>query len=470
MSARKILVLAIAAAMVLTLLAACGSSPANSEAPTTAAATGATTATATTAAKQPVTVTLVTSSGGVGDGAKRGENGNYLNYIDDWNKAHPDIQVKMNYIAPVGDGSQADQKVDIMFASGNTTDIVDLGNANRYSKYISAGFIQPLDELAAANNFDIEKTFGKYAIKSNEKTYVLPSTISTNIVFYNKQMFDDAKIPYPKAGWTWDDYAEIAKKLSDPAKNIYGSIMQQWEYYVYLMPMQEKVAAYKADGTFNFDDPAFASYIKWFSEMGQSHAQPSWLEMTTKKYQYDSFMSGKFGMELIGTWNLANLSNLKNYPRTWKIGICPPPVPASGKGNNMHTSEGGYGININSAHPAEALQFAWNFAIDSYKYSGDIPARVDMSPDDLKALLKDMADGLSFDGITTDDLYNTIYNNGLGVCDEKIVGPASAQINAMITKELEKYFVNPEKFPLDTVIKSINDQANKLIAQDKAAK
>jgi multiple sugar transport system substrate-binding protein len=35
-------------------------------------------------------------------------------------------------------------------------------------------------------------------------------------------MFDDAGVPYPKDGWTWDDFRAAAKKLSNPAKKQYG--------------------------------------------------------------------------------------------------------------------------------------------------------------------------------------------------------------------------------------------------------
>ena len=33
-------------------------------------------------------------------------------------------------------------------------------------------------------------------------------------IAYNKEIFDEARVPYPTNDWTWDDFAEIAKLVS----------------------------------------------------------------------------------------------------------------------------------------------------------------------------------------------------------------------------------------------------------------
>lgn len=44
------------------------------------------------------------------------------------------------------------------------------------------------------------------------KEYAVPKDIDTIALWYNKTMFDEAGIPYPDKDWTWDDFAEAAKK------------------------------------------------------------------------------------------------------------------------------------------------------------------------------------------------------------------------------------------------------------------
>ena len=42
------------------------------------------------------------------------------------------------------------------------------------------------------------------------------------VMWYRKDLFDAAGVPYPKNDWTWDDFYEMCRKLTDPARGIYG--------------------------------------------------------------------------------------------------------------------------------------------------------------------------------------------------------------------------------------------------------
>ncbi len=55
----------------------------------------------------------------------------------------------------------------------------------------------------------------------NGKMYGLPYRGESNVFFYNKTLFDEAGVPYPKEDWTQEDMLEIAKKLTIPGKQ-YG--------------------------------------------------------------------------------------------------------------------------------------------------------------------------------------------------------------------------------------------------------
>ena len=50
------------------------------------------------------------------------------------------------------------------------------------------------------------------------------------LIFYNVDLFKQAGVPLPpttwsSTGWTWDDFQEKAKKLTDPAKKQYGALV-----------------------------------------------------------------------------------------------------------------------------------------------------------------------------------------------------------------------------------------------------
>ncbi len=61
--------------------------------------------------------------------------------------------------------------------------------------------------------------------RSGGKLYALPVDNGAEAVYYNKEHFDRAGVPYPKDDWTWDDLLEKARRLTrkdDPAGPVWG--------------------------------------------------------------------------------------------------------------------------------------------------------------------------------------------------------------------------------------------------------
>src|SRR5262249_41996993 len=61
--------------------------------------------------------------------------------------------------------------------------------------------------------------------KLADKLYALPIDNGSEAVYYNKELFDKAGVPYPKNDWTWDDLLDKARRLTrtdDPTRPVYG--------------------------------------------------------------------------------------------------------------------------------------------------------------------------------------------------------------------------------------------------------
>lgn len=396
------------------------------------------------------------------------------NAVDAWGDAlkaqfeelNPTIKVEWNMLPE--DGVQAFSKMDMAVMSGDTTDIVLLQNPNHYSKYVSGNLLMPLNDLAAQAGYDIDSIYGGYAKKyENGTVYWLPDAVTMNIVYYNKKIFDDAGVPYPTGDWTWDEYIETAQKLTDTSKGIYGSLMElDWEYYNYILANQQGVAAYKEDGTSNFDDPAWADSLQFIMDLSEVHGiQPSRPEFVAKQLQFDSFMSGKFGMEMIGTWFLGTAQDYEKYPRDWEIGVCAPPANEGGK--NILSAGGGFGLAKNAAHPEEAFTFITYICENEYTVNGGVtPARVDISKEDMLEVFEQTSQNLKGE-VTAEDLMNAAYPAHLGVANEKIIGPASAQINELWNTEAEAFLFGSQT--LDETMNNIKTKADEFIAEVEAS-
>lgn len=369
------------------------------------------------------------------------------------------IQVEDNVIP--GEGVDIYQKIDISLSSGDKTDLIYMSNALLTDKYASGKWLLPLNDLIAEDNYDAEGIFGDYLTRYDDELYSLPSSAGKWAVYYNKQVFDDAGVDYPKGNWTWEEYIETAKKLNNPDEGVYGSYMLDYDAYLYFLTRQYDIPGYNDEGLSNYDDPAFAESLQFFSDLGSEHKiQPNWLEQKTKKLSWDGFMSGSYGMHLIGTWYTDQFTDKDAYPRDWEFGITQIPVPADGKGSNNLVSPASIGINKNSEHADAAYEFVKFYAENHYKYIGTLPAQEDLNDEQIEELFGGIEERLDGE-VTVAEFKDAIYDSSIGIADEKIVGKAANEYANIILQEGELFLIGEKS--LEDTIASIKSRADDAI-------
>ncbi len=85
--------------------------------------------------------------------------------------------------------------------------------------------ILSLDQFMAADKTFDKADFWPAALElcaGAGKTWALPQGVDPLVMLYNRDRFDERRVPYPKPGWTWDDFLNTAVLLSDPQAGIYG--------------------------------------------------------------------------------------------------------------------------------------------------------------------------------------------------------------------------------------------------------
>jgi len=71
-------------------------------------------------------------------------------------------------------------------------------------------------------------------------TWGLPTEISFSLIYYRKDRFDAAKLPYPQPGWRWEDFAQTAQALTQRTENevtVWGFV-NKWGDHVGLLESQ----------------------------------------------------------------------------------------------------------------------------------------------------------------------------------------------------------------------------------------
>jgi len=104
-----------------------------------------------------------------------------------------------------------------LIASGDVPDIFDVATTH-IPIILDYDFPMDLEPIIKKYNVNISH-IDQEALKDirayNGKQMMIPTNLTPPMaLFYNKDLFDRYGVPYPKAGNTWDDLMETAKKLS----------------------------------------------------------------------------------------------------------------------------------------------------------------------------------------------------------------------------------------------------------------
>lgn len=230
----------------LLALAACAPAP-SAPAPTTApaaaptaaptkppAATAAPTAVPTPTIPPPVltkgegcaaNATKITWFIGLGAGTQPDDVTKEKAWADKYNKSQTDACVLLNVVYNTGQNSY--DALRAMLAAGTPPDIVGpVGKAGRAS---FQGAYADLAPLAKDANYDLSK-YDPALLEFTKDEGVLvgiPFALFPSFVYYNKKLFDEAKLPYPphKVGekyngkdWDLNTFTELAQKLTVDSK------------------------------------------------------------------------------------------------------------------------------------------------------------------------------------------------------------------------------------------------------------
>jgi multiple sugar transport system substrate-binding protein len=346
MSAKSVFIRLAAVVMVLSiLLAAC----APAATPTPEVIINDVVVTATAAPTEPVEITYFTFSAAP----------DHLNEIEQmvqiFEAAHPNIKVKVE-TAPF---DEYFTKLQTLVAGGTAPDIFEL-NYENFVSYADKGLLLDLSPLMAADSTldtSVYSESANQAFSYNGMQLGLPATFSTVVLYYNKDLFDQAGVAYPTADWTWADAVEAGKQLNDPANGVWGlySGIQFWEFY--------KKAAQNNCQFFNEDQtevlinsPECVEALQTMVDMVKTEQiMPSAADMGGQS-DGDLFLSGKLAMDVSGIWMF---SAYKDASFNWDIAVEP------GMENKAtHFFANGVSVFAASKHPQEAYEWVKFFTSD----------------------------------------------------------------------------------------------------------
>ena len=274
-------------------------------------------------------------------------------------KENPDIKVEFMHIP-----QNYFQKIHLLFASNTAPDVIFINNLY-LPVYANAGVLEPVN--IQGNQFYNEAL---QALSYNGHLYAVPRDVSCLVIFYNKDMFDKKHLPYPQKNWTFEEFLDTAKKLTD--KNTFGISFEEDPlfYLPYLMSngggiLPDEINKAESQKSLDF----YADLRKKY------HVAPKKSESASATMA-QMFLQERLGMYLSGRWMVPKIREDAQFD--WDIAE----FPKGTKGSIVQLDASGWCIAKSSKHKKEALRLieylSSQKSIEEFTKSGLIvPARKD---------------------------------------------------------------------------------------------
>lgn len=239
--------------------------------------------------------------------------------IDLYTASNPNVEVKLQTIPFNGYTDAMMAKV----AAGQAPDVYELP-IEYFSGFAGKDVLLDLSDMIGEAGIDtsVYNPAALEAFSMNGKQYGLPNSFSNVMLFYNKDLFDQAGVGYPTIDWTWDDVLEAARAIRSLDENVFGYYSPIAYKALYRMTAQNGGSLLNEDATaFNMTDPKVIETVEYMTDMvTEYNVMPTEAQMGGIR-DWDLFAAGRLGMLVTGVWAIPDFA--KNCDFNWDVEVEP---------------------------------------------------------------------------------------------------------------------------------------------------
>jgi ABC-type glycerol-3-phosphate transport system substrate-binding protein len=253
--------------------------------------------------------------------------------VDLFNQMYPDHELKIDAV------NNGIDKVVTQSLAGVGPDVFDAFQ-DQLGLLWEAGLLYDCTDALAKRGITLDQLWplSHAAISIDGRIYGMPCNVGGNAIWYHRDILDAAGIPYPPAsGWAWDDFVEVARRLTVRDGNgrieRYGVMAIQWYDCIYTSGGR----ILTADGRrCVIDDPkAIEGLQRWLDLQLKYKVMPSRFEEQTLSTQggwgsgaITLFQDKRVAMAYGGRWWLCMLRDYKDASGRFplNLGVAQHPV------------------------------------------------------------------------------------------------------------------------------------------------
>ncbi|MCC6442771.1 MAG: sugar ABC transporter substrate-binding protein [Armatimonadetes bacterium] len=266
----------------------------------------------------------------------------------DFAKAHPEIDLDIEIVS----WDQGHEKLATYIAGKRPPDLANVATI-WLSEYVGMGKVEPLDAYMKES---MRKEFFPFTLERasyDGKLYGLPFAVSARALYYNKDLLAKAGGRPPK---NWDELVAVSKKITDPARKVYGFGVQgakvETDTYFYYFLWANGGDIVNDQGECILHRPEAVEALQFEVDLAHKHkaTQPEPTGSNREGLQ-DLFKTGRLGMMITGPWFWQMLD--KEAPDT-HYGLAP--VPKNKEQITMRVTD-----NVMMFNTSENKEAAWKF-------------------------------------------------------------------------------------------------------------
>ncbi len=226
-------------------------------------------------------------------------------------------------------------------------------------EWIDAGMIIPIDDLVRELNLDLSvyPDWSSQLFTWEGKLYGLPNALgfAGGFINYNKKVFDEAGISYPTSGMTWEELADLARKLTvrdEKGKITRYGIFCKWPTHYLFTVFGGRVV----DDPLNpkemlFGHTPYLTGVQWYRDLVDEGVMMD-------RYTYDEWGGSK--PKLFFEERFAMIITAVGYGGSFKeVDYDVEILPLTAENIGYSVRYGQWNIGSQSENPKAALEFAY---------------------------------------------------------------------------------------------------------------
>ncbi len=279
----------------------------------------------------------------------------YKPLIDAYEAANPNVKIEM---LDLGSNDYMTVLSTQLTGGDDTIDVVTIKDIPGYNNLVKAGQLVALNDFVATNKIDTSMYGGTVEqISVDSKYYGLPFRSDFWIIYYNKDLFDKAGVPYPTNDMTLQQYDALARKMTSGsgADKVYGAHYHTWRSAVQLFGILDGKHTI-IDTDYSFLKPYYQAIL---AEQKDGICQNYGTLKTSSTHYSGVFYNNSVAMLNMGSWfistQIAKVKSGESKSTNW--GIVKYPHPEGVKAGTTLGTITTLGVSSASKKQAAALDF-----------------------------------------------------------------------------------------------------------------